>query len=44
MVQLTALELSSMSSPLALTVTMTCVPHDATLPELCRHGIQFYGT
>lgn len=44
MVQLTTLELHSVASPLALPVTMTCVSPDAPLPELCHHGIQFYGT
>jgi hypothetical protein len=44
MVQLTTLELNSVSPPLALLVTLTCVLPDAPLPELCHHGIQFYGT
>ncbi len=44
MVQLTTLELSSMSPPLALPITMTCALPDEPLPELCHHGIQFYGT
>jgi len=44
MVQLTTLELNSVSPPLALPVTMMCVLPDAPLPELCHHGIQFYGT
>ena len=44
MVQLTTLELNSVSPPLALPVTMTCVLPDEPLPELCHHGIQFYGT
>jgi hypothetical protein len=44
MVQLTTLELTSVSPPLALPVTMTCVLPDEPLPELCHHGIQFYGT
>lgn len=44
MVQLTTLELNSVSPPLALPVTMTCVLPDAPLSELCHHGIQFYGT
>ncbi|WP_414077698.1 hypothetical protein, partial [Staphylococcus aureus] len=44
MVQLTTLELHSVAQPLALPVTMTCVFPDAPLPELCHHGIQFYGT
>lgn len=43
MVQLTTLELSSMSAELALPVTMTCVAADEPLPGLCHHGIQFYG-
>jgi hypothetical protein len=44
MVQLTALELGSVSPPLELPLTMTCVASDAPLPVLCHHGIQFYGT
>ena len=44
MVQLTTLELSSVSPPLALPVTMICFLPDEPLPELCHHGIQFYGT
>jgi SseB protein. len=44
MVQLTALELGSVSPPLELPLTMTCVAPDAPLPVLCHHGIQFYGT
>ncbi len=44
MVQLTTLELRSVSPPMALPVTMTCVVPDDSLPELCHHGIQFYGT
>jgi len=44
MVQLTTLELSSVALQLALPITMTCVLPDKPLPELCHHGIQFYGT
>lgn len=44
MVQLTTLELTSASASLALPVTMMCVLPDEPLPELCHHGIQFYGT
>lgn len=44
MVQLTTLEMSSLSPPLELPLTMTCVAPDATLPALCHHGIQFFGT
>jgi hypothetical protein len=44
MVQLTALKLGSVSPPLELPLTMTCVAPDAPLPVLCHHGIQFYGT
>lgn len=44
MVQITTLELHSVAQTLALPVTMTCVFPDAPLPELCHHGIQFYGT
>jgi hypothetical protein len=44
MVQLTTLELGSVSPPPELPVTMTCVLPDEPLPELCHHGIQFYGT
>lgn len=44
MVQLTTLELGSISPPLELPFTMTCVLPDASLPDLCHHGIQFYGT
>lgn len=44
MVQLTTLELSSLSSELELPITMTCVFPDEPLPELCHHGVQFYGT
>ena len=44
MVQLTTLELSSVSPPPELPVTMTCALPEEPLPELCHHGIQFYGT
>lgn len=44
MVQLTTLELSSLSPPLELPLTMACVAPDAPLPVLCHDGIQFYGT
>jgi len=44
MVQLTSLKLSSLSPPLELPLTMTCVASDAELPALCHEGIQFYGT
>jgi hypothetical protein len=44
MVQLTTLELSSLSPELELPITMTCVLPDEALPELCHHSIQFYGT
>ncbi|MBQ4853611.1 enhanced serine sensitivity protein SseB C-terminal domain-containing protein [Rhodanobacter sp. B2A1Ga4] len=44
LVQLTTLELNSTVPPAALPVTLTCVPPDAPLPEICHHGIQFYGT
>lgn len=42
--QLTTMELGSITPPLVLPLTMTCVPPDDPLPELCHHGIQFYGT
>lgn len=42
--QLTSLALGSISPPLQLPVTMTCMTPDEPLPELCHHGIQFYGT
>ncbi|WEN13770.1 SseB family protein [Rhodanobacter sp. AS-Z3] len=44
MVQLTTLELHSISPPLTLPVTMSCQAPDEPLPALCHHGIQFYGT
>ena len=44
MVQLTSLELSSLSPRLERPLTMTCVAPDAELPALCHEGIQFYGT
>jgi hypothetical protein len=44
LIQLTTLELGSIAPPLELPLTMTCVPPDVPLPELCHHGIQFYGT
>ena len=43
-VQLTTLEVDSLSPPPSLPVTMTCVLPDESLPDLCHHGIQFYGT
>jgi len=43
-VQLTTLELSSLSPEPDLPVTITCVLPDEPVPELCHHGIQFYGT
>lgn len=43
-VQLTTLEIDSLSPPSSLPVTMTCVLPDESLPDLCHHGIQFYGT
>jgi SseB protein. len=44
MVQLTTLEVGAVSPPPELPVTMTCVLPDEPLPDLCHHGIQFYGT
>jgi len=44
MVQLTTMELSSLSPELELPLTMTCVLPDESVPELCHYGIQFYGT
>jgi len=44
MVQLTSLEVSSLSPPLELPLNMTCVAPDADLPALCHEGVQFYGT
>lgn len=44
MVQLTTLELGSISSLPELPITMTCVLPEEPLPELCHHGVQFYGT
>ena len=43
LVQLTSLELNSLSPPPALAVNLFCLSPDASLPEYCRHGIQFYG-
>ncbi|MBD8898555.1 enhanced serine sensitivity protein SseB C-terminal domain-containing protein [Rhodanobacter sp. DHG33] len=43
MVQLTSMALRSATPP-PLPVTMSCVLPDEPLPELCHHGIQFYGT
>ena len=44
LIQLTSLELNSLSPPPALAVNLFCLSPDAPLPEYCRHGIQFYGT
>lgn len=44
MVQLTRLALASLSPQLMLPLTLSCVSPDEPAPELCRHGIQFYGT
>lgn len=44
MVQLTSLTLGSTTPPPPLPVTMMCTLPDEPLPELCHHGIQFYGT
>jgi len=44
MVQLTSLALSSLLPRMELPMTITCVLPDEGLPELCHHGIQFYGT
>lgn len=43
-VQLTSLALNAVSPALALPVSLMCVHPDAPLPELCGHGVQFYGT
>lgn len=43
-VQLTSLELNSLSPVPRLAVTLSCKSPDELLPEHCRHGIQFYGT
>lgn len=43
-VQLTSLELNSLSPELGLPVKVSCALPDEPLPELCHHGIQFYGT
>lgn len=43
-VQLTTLKLSSLSPELELPITMTCVLPDEPVPELCHHGVQFYGS
>lgn len=43
-IQLTTLELGSITPPLELPISITCVPPDVPLSELCHHGIQFYGT
>lgn len=44
LVQLIALAIRSVMPALTLPLTVTCSAPDAELPELCRHGIQFYGT
>jgi hypothetical protein len=44
LVQLTSLELNSLSPAPSLAVTMCCQSPDEPLPGYCQHGIQFYGT
>lgn len=44
LVQLTSLELNSLSPAPSLAVTMCCQSPDEPLPGYCRHGIQIYGT
>lgn len=44
LVQLTSLELNSLSPAPSLAVTMCCQSPDEPLPGHCHHGIQFYGT
>lgn len=43
LVQLTALELNSLSPAPSLAVTMCCQSPDEPLPGYCQHSIQFYG-
>ena len=43
-VQLTTLAIQPAMPTLALPLSMTCSAPEGDLPELCRHGIQFYGT
>lgn len=44
LIQLTSLELNSLSPMPQLAVIMSCKSPDELLPDHCRHGIQFYGT
>lgn len=44
LVQLTSLELRTLSPRPSLAVTMYCQSPDEPLPDYCHHGIQFYGT
>ncbi|OOG41409.1 enhanced serine sensitivity protein SseB C-terminal domain-containing protein [Rhodanobacter sp. C05] len=44
LIHLITLAIQSVSSYLTLPLTVTCISPDASLPDLCHHGIQFYGT
>jgi SseB protein N-terminal domain/SseB protein C-terminal domain len=44
LIHLITLAIQSVSSYLTLPLTVTCISPDASLPDLCNHGIQFYGT
>jgi hypothetical protein len=43
MVHLATLEMNAISPPPELPIAMTCVAPNEPLPEICHHGIQFYG-
>lgn len=44
LIHLITLTIQSVSSHLTLPLTVSCVSPEASLPDLCNHGVQFYGT
>ncbi|MBN8924886.1 MAG: SseB protein [Rhodanobacter sp. 68-29] len=44
LLHLTTLEMNSISPVPELPINLACVASDAPILEVCRHGIQFYGT
>ncbi|AGG88783.1 enhanced serine sensitivity protein SseB C-terminal domain-containing protein [Rhodanobacter denitrificans] len=44
LIHLISLTIQPVSSHLTLPLTVSCISPDASLPDLCNHGIQFYGT
>lgn len=44
LIHLISLTIQSVSSHLTLPLSVNCISPDTSLPDLCNHGIQFYGT